>query len=37
VAGRIYKRLREQNYFATATASNETMKPVTVVATEAGN
>jgi cell division protein FtsI/penicillin-binding protein 2 len=34
VAGRIYKRLREQNYFATATASNNTVKPVTIVGTE---
>jgi cell division protein FtsI/penicillin-binding protein 2 len=34
VAGRIYKRLREQNYFATATASNNTVKPVTIVGTQ---
>jgi penicillin-binding protein 2 len=33
VAGRIYRRLREQNYFATALASNDTVKPVTVVNT----
>jgi penicillin-binding protein 2 len=32
VAGRIYRRLREQNYFATATASNNTVKPVTLFA-----
>jgi penicillin-binding protein 2 len=31
VAGRIYRRLREQNYFATSTAPNDTVKPVTVV------
>jgi penicillin-binding protein 2 len=31
VAGRIYRRLREQNYFATGTMPNDTMKPVTVV------
>jgi penicillin-binding protein 2 len=31
VAGRIYRRLREQNYFATATAPNDTVKPVTVI------
>ena len=31
VAGRIYRRLREQNYFATATAPNNTVQPVTVV------
>jgi penicillin-binding protein 2 len=31
VAGRIYRRLREQNYFATTTAPNNTVKPVTVV------
>jgi penicillin-binding protein 2 len=33
VAGRIYRRLREQNYFATAIAPNDTVKPVTVVNT----
>jgi penicillin-binding protein 2 len=33
VAGRIYRRLREQNYFATTLASNDTVKPVTVVNT----
>src|ERR1700746_538536 len=33
-AGRIYRRLREQNYFATTTASNDTVKPVTVVGTD---
>jgi hypothetical protein len=31
VAGHIYRRLREQNYFATPTAPNDTVKPVTVV------
>jgi penicillin-binding protein 2 len=31
VAGRIYRRLREQNYFVTAVAPSETVKPVTVV------
>jgi hypothetical protein len=31
VAGRIYRRLREQNYFATSVAPSETVKPVTVV------
>jgi penicillin-binding protein 2 len=31
VAGRIYRRLREQNYFASPTAPNDTVKPVTVV------
>jgi cell division protein FtsI/penicillin-binding protein 2 len=31
VAGRIYRRLREQNYFATSVAPNDTVKPVTVV------
>jgi penicillin-binding protein 2 len=36
VAGRIYRRLREQNYFTTATAPNDTMKPVTVVDTGNG-
>jgi penicillin-binding protein 2 len=35
VAGRIYRRLREQNYFATSTAPNDTVKPVTIV--DAGN
>src|SRR5580692_6157586 len=34
VAGRIYKRLREQNYFASSTASNNTVKPVTIAGTE---
>jgi len=33
VAGRIYRRLREQNYFATALAPNDTVKSVTVVNT----
>jgi penicillin-binding protein 2 len=33
VAGRIYRRLREQNYFATSTATNNAVKPVTVVNT----
>jgi penicillin-binding protein 2 len=37
VAGRIYRRLREQNYFATPTAPNDTVKPVTVVSTDSGN
>jgi penicillin-binding protein 2 len=36
VAGRIYRRLREQNYFATATAPNDTVKPITVVDTGNG-
>jgi penicillin-binding protein 2 len=36
VAGRIYRRLREQNYFATVTQPNNTMKPVTVVDTGNG-
>jgi penicillin-binding protein 2 len=31
VAGRIYRRLREQNYFATASASKATVTPVTLV------
>jgi len=33
VAGRIYRRLREQNYFATTLAPSDTVKPVTVVNT----
>jgi cell division protein FtsI/penicillin-binding protein 2 len=37
VAGRIYRRLREQNYFATAAASNDTVKPITIANSDSGN